>query len=57
MNRALEIAPDCKKFKMAKAECLALLGRMEVRFGKFLVSFLFDMQKHFLLEIPFLFLF
>lgn len=27
MDRALEYAPSCHKFKILKAECLALLGR------------------------------
>lgn len=33
---ALKIAPACSKFKLVKAECLALLGRVEVRNGKIL---------------------
>lgn len=28
---ALKIAPACSKFRLLKAECLALLGRVDVR--------------------------
>lgn len=37
---ALKIAPACPKFKLTKAECLALLGRVEVRIERMFAFFI-----------------
>lgn len=37
-ERALKVAPACLKFKLLKAESLALLGRTEVKRKKILES-------------------